>query len=121
MTLGMHLVGHRRSAPRAAAALVAAFVLAAAASAHAAPANYRGSEQDQSACMGDVFRLCFSDIPDERAIVACLIRSKRSLSPACGAVFKRPWVATTGMRKTTAAKARPRKIIKRRKPKARRT
>jgi hypothetical protein len=49
----------------------------------------RGSADDQAACTPDVFRLCMSEIPAESRIVACLIRSKRSLSPRCRAVFDR--------------------------------
>ena len=94
-----------------AAVLASGLLLTELGSAEAAPAAYRGTDQDQSACMGDVFRLCFSDIPDERAIVACLIRSKRNLSPGCGAVFK------VRARPTAVAKVKSKKkIVKRRRP-----
>jgi hypothetical protein len=93
-----------------ASALAGALVLAAASYASAAQLAHRGTQEEQAACMPDVFRLCFSDIPDERAIVACLIRSKRQLSPGCGNVFG---VKARVVR--TASKAKQKKIMKRRK------
>jgi hypothetical protein len=52
-----------------------------------APGEYRGSEQDQNACIGDVFRLCGAHIPNVTNIVACLKEQKPNLSPACRVVF----------------------------------
>ena len=52
--------------------------------------QHRGSPEDQAACTPDVYRLCAQEIPDEDDIVACLIRKKRQLSPACFQVFSRP-------------------------------
>ena len=49
--------------------------------------EYRGTQDQRMACMGDVFRLCSSDIPNVNQIVSCLVREKRQLSPACRAVF----------------------------------
>lgn len=47
------------------------------------------SQEDQAACTPDVMRLCQQDIPDTGRIVACLIRSRLQLSPACTGVFTR--------------------------------
>ena len=52
-----------------------------------APGEYRGSDQDQNACIGDVFRLCGSHIPNVTNIVACLKEQKPNLTPACRVVF----------------------------------
>jgi len=49
----------------------------------------RGTQAAQQACTDDVFRLCNQFIPDQHRIVACLVRSRRSLSPACHAVISR--------------------------------
>jgi hypothetical protein len=37
----------------------------------------------------DVYRLCAGEIPNPRAITACLRRQKSSLNEACRAVFER--------------------------------
>jgi hypothetical protein len=42
----------------------------------------------RKACTPDVYRLCPGEIPNVRAITACLRRQKASLSPACAAVFE---------------------------------
>ena len=55
-----------------------------------AAAQDRGSQEDQAACEPDVHRLCDQYIPDEGAIVACLRKEKRHLSPACARVMARP-------------------------------
>jgi hypothetical protein len=52
------------------------------------------SQEDQSACTPDVMRLCQQDIPDHGRIIACLVRSKLQLSPACSGVFNRARTAT---------------------------
>jgi hypothetical protein len=45
--------------------------------------------EQKRACTPDVYRLCASEIPNVRAITACLRRQKASLSDACRAVFER--------------------------------
>ena len=55
-----------------------------------AAAQDRGSADDQAACEPDVHRLCDQYIPDEGAIVACLRKEKKHLSPACQKVMARP-------------------------------
>ena len=52
--------------------------------------GYQGTQDAQAACTPDVFRLCSQFIPNRDPIVACLIRSRPHLSPACRAVFKGP-------------------------------
>jgi hypothetical protein len=44
--------------------------------------------EQKRACTPDVYRLCASEIPNVRAITACLRRQKASLSDACRAVFQ---------------------------------
>ena len=57
--------------------------LLAAGSAHAI-----GTPEQRKACTPDVYRLCPGEIPNVRAITACLRRQKASLSDACRAVFE---------------------------------
>ena len=47
----------------------------------------QGTPEQRRACTPDVYRLCAGEIPNARAITACLRRQKASLSPACAAVF----------------------------------
>jgi hypothetical protein len=58
--------------------------LSAAAPAAAAP----GTPEQKKACTPDVYRLCAGEIPNVRAITACLRRQKANLSDACRAVFE---------------------------------
>ena len=53
----------------------------------AVSAELATSEQKR-ACTPDVYRLCAGEIPNVRAITACLRRQKASLSEACRAVFE---------------------------------
>jgi hypothetical protein len=64
-----------------AATAVAALVLA------AVPAAAQGTAEERSACMGDAFKFCFSDIPNVPKIEACMERNKSKLTPACRAEF----------------------------------
>lgn len=66
-------------------------------SANAQDSEYRGTHDQQIACMGDVFRLCSSEIPDVNRIVGCLVREKSQLTIACRAVFdqRRPRTASS--------------------------
>jgi hypothetical protein len=50
--------------------------------------DYRGTQDQQMACMGDVFRLCSSEIPNVSRIVSCLDHEKPRLTAACRAVFE---------------------------------
>ena len=47
-----------------------------------------GTQEQKRACTPDVYRLCAGEIPNVRAITACLRRQKASLSDACRAVFQ---------------------------------
>ena len=51
-------------------------------------AHAQGTAEQRRACTPDVYRLCAGEIPNARAITACLRRQKASLSPACAAVFE---------------------------------
>ena len=62
--------------------------LFAAGSGHAQSAAQATAEQ-RRACTPDVYRLCAGEIPNARAITACLRRQKAGLSEACRAVFER--------------------------------
>jgi hypothetical protein len=44
--------------------------------------------EQKKACTPDVYRLCAGEIPNVRAITACLRRQKANLSEACRAVFE---------------------------------
>jgi len=55
----------------------------------AGSAHAQGTPEQRRACTPDVYRLCAGEIPNVRAIAACLRRQKASLSPACAAVFER--------------------------------
>jgi hypothetical protein len=47
-----------------------------------------GTQEQRRACTPDVYRLCAGEIPNVRAITACLRRQKANLSEACRAVFE---------------------------------
>jgi hypothetical protein len=55
----------------------------------AGSAAAQGTPEQRRACTPDVYRLCAGEIPNVRAITACLRRQKGSLSAACAAVFER--------------------------------
>jgi hypothetical protein len=52
------------------------------------PAWAQGTPQERSACMGDAFKFCLSDIPNVSAIEGCLKRNEPELSPACREEFR---------------------------------
>jgi hypothetical protein len=47
-----------------------------------------GTPEQRKACTPDVYRLCAGEIPNVRAITACLRRQKASLSEACRVMFE---------------------------------
>jgi hypothetical protein len=53
----------------------------------AAFAQYQGTQEQRRACTPDVYRLCAGEIPNVRAITACLRRQRANLSDACRAAF----------------------------------
>jgi hypothetical protein len=73
------------SAPSTAAAVALALV-AGVLGAGTARADLATAAQKR-ACTPDVYRLCAGEIPNVKAIVACLRRQKGSLSEGCRAVF----------------------------------
>jgi hypothetical protein len=77
------LAALRRRAPRA-STLGLFLALFATGSAFA----QQGTPEQRRACTPDVYRLCAGEIPNARAITACLRRQKASLSQACAAVFE---------------------------------
>jgi len=54
----------------------------------AAPAAAQGTAQQRSACIGDAFRFCVTDIPHVPKIENCLQRNQSRLTPACQAEFQ---------------------------------
>jgi len=54
----------------------------------AGSASALGTPEQRKACTPDVYRLCAGEIPNVRAITACLRRNKSSLSDACRAAFE---------------------------------
>lgn len=67
---------------------VAVAVLLLVGSGSARAQEYRGTHEQQVACTADVFRLCWSEIPNVNRIVGCLVREKPRLSVGCRAVFE---------------------------------
>ena len=55
----------------------------------AGSAAAQGTPEQRRACTPDVYRLCAGEIPNVRAITACLRRQRGNLSPACAAMFDR--------------------------------
>jgi hypothetical protein len=49
----------------------------------ASSASALGTPEQRRACTPDVYRLCAGEIPNVKAITACLMRQKGNLSPAC--------------------------------------
>jgi hypothetical protein len=50
-------------------------------------AHAQGTPEQRRACTPDVYRLCAGEIPNVRAITACLRRNRSSQSDACRSVF----------------------------------
>ncbi|MGB8606857.1 hypothetical protein [Bradyrhizobium sp.] len=78
--------GFGASANRVNAALALGVFLALLATGSASAAL--ATPEQKKACTPDVYRLCPGEIPNVRAITACLRRQKASLSDACRAVFE---------------------------------
>ncbi|MCP3389750.1 hypothetical protein NLM27_13305 [Bradyrhizobium sp. CCGB12] len=53
----------------------------------ASTAHAQGTPEQRRACTPDVYRLCAGEIPNVRAITACLRRNRASLSEGCRSVF----------------------------------
>jgi hypothetical protein len=54
----------------------------------AGSASALGSPEQRRACTPDVYRLCAGEIPNVKAIIACLRRQRASLSAPCAAAFE---------------------------------
>jgi hypothetical protein len=63
--------------------------------------------EEQEMCTGDAMRLCFSEIPDEARITACMERHIESLSPGCRALFKPTATAAPPAAVTARAQNKP--------------
>jgi len=61
--------------------------LAAASPVLAQDGEYRGTAAQRAACRPNVFRFCAGEIPNVRAITACLRRNINRLTPDCQAIF----------------------------------
>ncbi|QPF81751.1 hypothetical protein IC762_18200 [Bradyrhizobium genosp. L] len=77
---------HRSSPLRVCRASILACVIATAVS--GAALAEPGTPEQRRACTPDVYRLCAGEIPNVRAITACLRRNRANLSAACAAVFE---------------------------------
>ena len=53
----------------------------------AAQSQYQGTPAQRASCRPDVYRLCAGEIPNVRAITACLRKNHSRLSAGCAAVF----------------------------------
>jgi hypothetical protein len=54
---------------------------------------------ERNACMGDAFRVCWSEIPDRHGVFLCLMKHKDELSDDCRTVmnhYDHPQSETTG-------------------------
>jgi hypothetical protein len=63
-----------------------------------APALAQGTAEERSACIGDAFRFCGSDIPIVSRIEACLIKNMSQLSKGCQEEFHKPPEGKTQMK-----------------------
>lgn len=70
----------------------------------AVPALAEGTAAQRTACMGDAFRLCGSEIPSATRVKACLIRERAKASEACQAVM------AAGLQQELAANASARQV-----------
>jgi hypothetical protein len=52
-----------------------------------AQSDYQGTPAQRSSCRPDVYRLCAGEIPNVRAVTACLRKNYSRLSAGCAAVF----------------------------------
>jgi hypothetical protein len=48
----------------------------------------QGTAEGRRACTPEVYRFCAGEIPNVRAIIACLQRHKGSLAPGCRAAME---------------------------------
>lgn len=63
-----------------------------------APALAQGTSEERSACMGDAFKFCASDIPNVSAIESCLVKNMSKLSKGCQEEFHKAPEGKTQMK-----------------------
>ncbi len=63
-----------------------------------APALAQGTSEERSACIGDAFRFCGSDIPNVSKIEGCLIKKMSQLSKGCQEEFHKAPEGKTRMK-----------------------
>jgi hypothetical protein len=61
-------------------------------------AGWAYTADQQSACMGDAFSLCGSEIPDVQRVTACMVRKQAELSPGCRVYFRAEHTAVRPIR-----------------------
>lgn len=66
-----------------------------------APASAASRSEQTAACKGDVMKLCFFSIPNEKKIASCLESKRDQLSPACKAMFPEKKKSSSGKKKTS--------------------
>jgi hypothetical protein len=102
--------GENDSSMRYVRAAVAAAILGlgvlATATGSATAQGYQGTQDAQTACTPDVFRLCQQYIPNRGPIVSCLIRYRAYLSPACRPFFAGPTRVAKAKKTGKSRKAR---------------
>ena len=45
--------------------------------------SFAWSAEARSACMGDVFRVCGAEVPNVDRVTACMVKSRKIVSPGC--------------------------------------
>ena len=68
------------------AGIVAAFVLSFSA---ISTSSFAFSAESKRMCMGDVFSLCGSEVPNVSRVTACMIARRASASPGCKQAMNR--------------------------------
>lgn len=68
-------------------ALAVILVLGSASLASARQNDHDYTQEEQTLCQPDVFRLCNDYVPDEQQIIACMTQKRKQLSPQCAKVF----------------------------------
>jgi hypothetical protein len=96
----------RRGMRAAVAAAILGLGVLATSTGSATAQGYQGTQDAQTACTPDVFRLCQQYIPNRGPIVSCLIRYRAYLSPACRPFFAGPTRVAKAKKTGKSRKAR---------------
>jgi hypothetical protein len=51
--------------------------------------SFAWSAEARSACMGDVFRVCGAEVPNVDRVTACMVKSRKIVSPGCRVAMDR--------------------------------